>query len=377
MIRDLVSKSKRRYVDAENGIDLDLSYINNQIIAMGFPSEGSESMYRNPMSEVQRMLEMKHKDRYKVYNLCSERSYDHKKFHHRVVRYPFDDHNCPRFNDIWKFCVDVKDWLDEHVDNIAVIHCKAGKGRTGLMICCWLLFIKDWERAEDAMKFYAAARTFNQKGVTIPSQIRYIHYFERRMRDCHPPSAEPVTLSHIILHGQPKNVQELKLTISALQEGMKLVPVFHYKKKIKDILRDEKLAGDKYWTSSVSTIDGLTKLVIPVDVELSCDIRFEFEKLMHFWINTGYISKNYVLPKKEIDKAHKDKKHRIFMRDFKVELCFKGSASAFSEPVPPPSSETNGQTNCRSVFGRPGPQQQQSQLALHWVLNNYRSLQNL
>ncbi len=33
---------------------------------MGFPSEGSESMYRNPMSEVQRLLELKHKDHYKV-----------------------------------------------------------------------------------------------------------------------------------------------------------------------------------------------------------------------------------------------------------------------------------------------------------------------
>jgi hypothetical protein len=37
-----------------------------RIIAMGFPSEGSESMYRNPMSEVQRFLEMRHKDHYRV-----------------------------------------------------------------------------------------------------------------------------------------------------------------------------------------------------------------------------------------------------------------------------------------------------------------------
>jgi len=47
---------------------------------MGFPSDGRESIYRNPMSEVQKLLEIKHKDHYKVYNLCSERSYGTESF---------------------------------------------------------------------------------------------------------------------------------------------------------------------------------------------------------------------------------------------------------------------------------------------------------
>jgi hypothetical protein len=33
----------------------------------------------------------------------------------------------PIFEDIYTFCEDVKAWLDEHPENIAVIHCKAGK----------------------------------------------------------------------------------------------------------------------------------------------------------------------------------------------------------------------------------------------------------
>lgn len=45
------------------------------------------------------------------------------------------------------------------------------------MICSWLLYNKEWTDPGDAMNFYAAMRTYNMKGVTIPSQIRYIRYF--------------------------------------------------------------------------------------------------------------------------------------------------------------------------------------------------------
>ena len=57
-VRKLVSKKKKRF--KSEGFDLDLSYITPQIVAMGFPSAGAETLYRNPMNMVEAFFEMNH-----------------------------------------------------------------------------------------------------------------------------------------------------------------------------------------------------------------------------------------------------------------------------------------------------------------------------
>eukprot|EP01126_Amoeba_proteus_P051723 TRINITY_DN6197_c0_g4_i9.p1 TRINITY_DN6197_c0_g4~~TRINITY_DN6197_c0_g4_i9.p1 ORF type:complete len:207 (-),score=44.58 TRINITY_DN6197_c0_g4_i9:194-814(-) len=144
---------------------------------MGFPSMGVEKVYRNPITQVQKFLNEYHPYSHKVYNLCSERSYPANKFYAQES-YPFDDHNCPTIDLLAACCKDLDQWLCDYDDNVAAIHCKAGKGRTGLVICAFLAYkYQDKMTAEDALQFYAQRRTHNEQGVTIPSQIRFVRYF--------------------------------------------------------------------------------------------------------------------------------------------------------------------------------------------------------
>ncbi|KAK7295424.1 hypothetical protein RJT34_18332 [Clitoria ternatea] len=173
-IRNLVSKQRRRMLIA--GYDLDMSYITDRVLAMSFPAERMRAMYRNPLWQVKSVLEMRHHEHYKVYNLCIEESYDPAHFDGRVEAYPFDDNHVPSLEMIKAFCESVDSWLSDDPKNIAVIHCMAGKGRTGLMVCAYLIYCG--MPADEALQLYADRRTTNNEGVSIPSQRRYVGYWE-------------------------------------------------------------------------------------------------------------------------------------------------------------------------------------------------------
>ena len=81
--------------------------------------------YRNPIEKVAKFLNDKHPRKYRIYNLCSERTYE---THHftgcTVERFMIDDHNVPTLQDMLRFAQSVKEWLNADPENVIVVHCK-------------------------------------------------------------------------------------------------------------------------------------------------------------------------------------------------------------------------------------------------------------
>jgi protein-tyrosine phosphatase len=174
-IKARVSKKKRRYV--QDGFDLDLTYITPRVIAMGFPSTGREAFYRNDMGDVVRFFETRHANHYKIYNLCSERLYAKAAFA-RSMHFPFDDHAPCAFADVLHLVRDVARFLRSSDQNVVGLHCKAGKGRTGMFASMLIMYLTTCNQAASALRYYGNIRTTNGKGVTIASQIRWVYMFQ-------------------------------------------------------------------------------------------------------------------------------------------------------------------------------------------------------
>lgn len=316
VIKILVSKQKKRF--SMDGFDLDLTYITDRIIAMGFPAESYESFYRNSMVDVQRFFERRHPGKYKIYNLCSERAYDADKFHGNVAVFPFDDHNPPKFNLIFEFCVDVKKWLDQDPKNVVAIHCKAGKGRTGLMVCCYLLYSHVFYRAYDAFRYYGMARTKNKKGITIPSQIRYTYYFEEALKrgwtfEMVPePTLELtnirfITIPNFNMFGGCEpwfKIECGKMTYSSKDH----IPMVSYKSS-----------------------EAFADMILEEKVVVKGDVKIEFynnslfnskKKMFTFWFHTGFFDATgkLFIEKYMLDGAWRDKSHKKFPQNFAVEV---------------------------------------------------------
>ena len=178
-LKEIVSEGRIRM--HRRNFDLDLVYITRRIIAMGYPATGCESFYRNSFSDVKQFLTEEHGNKYKVYNLCMEKNRIYKKTAfggQKVSLFPFQDHQSCPVKLMLEFCIDVCIFLLKDNENVAAIHCKAGKGRTGTMICAYLLFTGVALNSVQAFEMYGTRRSKEKRGVTVPSQRRYIQHFE-------------------------------------------------------------------------------------------------------------------------------------------------------------------------------------------------------
>jgi phosphatidylinositol-3,4,5-trisphosphate 3-phosphatase/dual-specificity protein phosphatase PTEN len=316
IVKALVSKKKNRF--CYDGYDLDLTYITPRIIAMGFPSKSIEGIYRNPLDEVKKFFRKRHLDHYKVYNLCEEKTYADDLFQKQGY-FPFKDHEAPPLNLMMPFCEDAKKYLDEDEKNIIAVHCKAGKGRTGTLIACLLMYMNVFKTSDECLQYYGLMRVANAKGVTIPSQIRYIKYFEKMLNENWKQPVEFIK----------RKIIKIKMFSRPLfSKGY--APSFAIKNNLKSYY-----SGKKKTISNSENKEAIYDFNIEPGFLVEGDVYIAFYKLGMFgkktkifklWFNTNFIPEGgniYEFKKKDIDKACKDKEGKYFISGFKIEVHFE------------------------------------------------------
>ncbi|XP_078621875.1 tensin-3-like isoform X7 [Branchiostoma floridae x Branchiostoma japonicum] len=196
------TKGRGQYGD--DSFDLDLTYITERIIAMSFPAGGLESTYRNNLKDVAKMLQTKHGDNYMIFNV-SEKRYDISKLNTQVLDFGWPDHHAPPLERLCSICKSMDSWLNSDPNHVVVVHCKGGKGRTGVVIAAYMHYSNICASAEQALDRFAMKRFYDEKvaGVTQPSQRRYVHYFAGLLSGNIKMNNNPLFLHNIVIHGIP------------------------------------------------------------------------------------------------------------------------------------------------------------------------------
>ena len=260
--------------------------------------------------------------------------------------YGYDDHNVPLLRTIVEFCNDVGGWLATGEDgkHVAAIHCKAGKGRTGLMIVCFLCYIGRYQglhAVEQALEFYGETRTEDGQGVTIPCQQRYCRYFAQALRDASyperllaPPPAFYLRAIRILSAPPPQSEQHSVPHIGALKEGGKYQPVFeiHCEHRLEADYPSHKDSSRAFYVSR----PGVGELRIDANVRLAGGVKLELFKekdkgkaVFYCCFHTTFLEPDahgdatLLLHKQDLSKPHKDvNKNEKFSAGFCVLLEF-------------------------------------------------------
>ncbi|KAK8091199.1 hypothetical protein PG994_000704 [Apiospora phragmitis] len=248
LLRQIVAGPRSKHPEA----GLDLCYVTDNIVATSGPSQTyPQRAYRNPLDRLFRAEGTGYPDNL-VYN--------------RIRHYPWPDHHPPPFRLVPMIMGSMRNWLsgnDLDADGVAgsssskqeangsndnshkllekvldtwkgdgkknerivVVHCKAGKGRSGSMACSYLISQCGWTPEEALARF--TERRMRPKfgpGVSIPSQLRWIGYVDRWTKGGKKYVDRELEIVEVHVWGLRNGV---KLCVEGFVDEGKKIKVFH------------------------------------------------------------------------------------------------------------------------------------------------------
>ncbi|KAL5340714.1 protein-tyrosine phosphatase-like protein [Aspergillus crustosus] len=252
ILRQIVAGPRLQHTET----GLDLCYVADNIIATSGPSTNYPKLaYRTPLKQLVNFLDSKHGANWSIWEFRAEGTgYPDEEVYGRIHHFPFPDHHPPPFALIPKVMASMRNWLqrldgpildgdnktvkneegEEKGQRVAVVHCKAGKGRSGTMACSYLISQEGW-KMEDALQRFTERRMrvgFGS-GVSIPSQLRWVRYVDRWTNEMEKKYVErPVEILEIHVWGLRDGV---KVAVEGfVDEGQKIkqLHLFHRSERI-------------------------------------------------------------------------------------------------------------------------------------------------
>jgi protein-tyrosine phosphatase len=210
------------------------------VIATSGPSGTyPQRAYRNPLDSLVKFLDSKHGEDWAIWEFRAEGTgYPDSEVYNRVYHYPFPDHHPPPFALIPNIMASMRNWLHEKKGRVVVVHCKAGKGRSGTASCSYLISEEGWPVHKALQRFTERRMRPNMgKGVSIPSQLRWIGYVDRWAKHGKLYVERQVEIMEVHCWGLRDGV---KIQIEGFVEDGKLIKNFHtFTRDEREIVRGE------------------------------------------------------------------------------------------------------------------------------------------
>lgn len=195
------------------------------------------------------------------------------------------------------------------------------------MIGALLLHTLHFDNAHEALRFYAWARTKDMKGVTIPSQRRYVQYYSDlifRMNGVYTP--RPLRLMQISVGCFHQNSTTHCSPTRRSRVAFRIVISRGHGCKRTELFRSELQHAnfDEPWSLQFNhPLTLLGDIHVEFKTRNSCVSSTKETVLFAFWFNTTFeeARNGLQLLKSDLDKAHKDKKS-LFLDDFYCQCEF-------------------------------------------------------